>query len=181
MKYARLLLTGFLLFLATGCAAGGATDSALGEYGLQNADSRQVIDRLDQTNKDRGSGLNASVTYDAVVLEEDGRETTLPMPDDEFYLSVAPFVGTTHDCFNHSLTGCQGELSNVPMEVRITDSDGTVLVDEAVRTYDNGFVGFWLPKGIEGTLEFKAPQGTATASFSTFTDSPTCITTLQLV
>lgn len=180
MKFSRLLLPASVLLLATGCAAGSGSGSALQEFGLQDADSRQVIERLDKTNEDRGTQLNASVTYDAVVLQEDGKESILPMPEDEFYLSVAPWTGTTHECFNHNLVGCQGELSNVPMDVRITDAAGEVLVEDAVRTYDNGFVGFWLPKDITGTLEITAPQGSVTGGFSTYADSPTCITTLQL-
>lgn len=181
MKSARLLLSGIVLLLAAGCSSAAAPEPLLSEYGLEDADARQVIDRLDQTNEDRGSGLNASVTYDAVTVQDSGRESVLPMPGDEFYLSAAPWNTTTHDCFNHSLTGCQGELVDAPLQVRITDDDSAVLVDSAVRTYDNGFVGFWLPKDISGTLEISAPEGTATGTFSTFPDSPTCITTLQLV
>lgn len=181
MKFARLLLSGSALLLATGCAGGSGPVSLLEEYGLAGADTREVVERLDQTNEDRGSGLEASVTYDAVVVQEGGKESLLPMPEDEFYLSVAPWTTTTHDCFTHSLTGCQGELVDAPLDVRITDSNGAVLVDETVRTYDNGFVGFWLPKGITGSLEITSAAGNAAGSISTFADSPTCITTLQLV
>ncbi len=180
MKFARLLLPVSALLLATGCSAGSGSDSSLAEFGLQDADARQVIERMDKTNEDRGWGVNASVTYDSVVLDAEDGETVLPMPEDEFYLSVAPWIDTTHECFNHSLVGCQGELSHVPMDVRITDADGKVLVEDDVRTYDNGFVGFWLPKDITGTLEITAPMGSATGSFSTYEDSPTCITTMQL-
>lgn len=179
MKLLRLFLSGSALLLATGCAAGG-NDALLRSHGLEGADTRQVIEQLDQTNDDRDTGLSASVTYDAVVLQDQDDEVVLPMPEDEFYLSVAPWITTTHDCFQHSLSGCQGELVDTPLQVVITDSAGEVLMDGAARTYENGFVGFWLPKDITGTLEISSAEGTASREFSTFEDSPTCLTTMQL-
>ena len=179
MKALRLALTAAAVLAATACSAGGGgADAVLARHGLEGTDPRQVVEQLDRTNEDRDSGLAASVTYDEVALADDDGEAVLPL--DEFYLSVAPFSTTTHDCFHHSLTGCQGELVNEPLQVRITDDAGKVLVDEEVATYDNGFVGFWLPKDITGTLEVSSGRGTAVQPFSTSADSPTCLTTLQL-
>ena len=93
---------------------------------------------------------------------------------------MAPWTTTTHDCFHHSLSGCQGELTNTPVQVRITAADGTVLADESTSTYENGFAGFWLPKDITGSLQITSAAGTATQDFATFEDSPTCITTMRL-
>ncbi|MET4060669.1 hypothetical protein ABIB35_002220 [Arthrobacter sp. UYP6] len=190
MQLMRLILPVSALLLTAGCASGGTgsaagsaagSDDLLREHGLERATVSEVVEQLDRTNEDRASGLSASVTYDSVTLQDDGQEAVLTMPEDEFYLAVAPWTTTTHDCFHHSLSGCQGELVNTPVQVLITDAAGTVLVDDAASTYDNGFVGFWLPKDIAGSLTITSAAGTATGTFSTFADSPTCITTLRLV
>ncbi|CEA07026.1 hypothetical protein BN1051_00335 [Arthrobacter saudimassiliensis] len=178
MRALRLAFSAAALLAATACSSGDGADTVLGNHGLEGTDARQVVEQLDRTNEDRASGLAASVTYDEVTLTDEDGDAVLPL--DEFYLAVAPFSTTTHDCFHHSLSGCQGELVNEPLQVRITDDAGDVLVDEAVTTYDNGFVGFWLPKDITGTLEVSSAQGTAVQDFSTSTDSPTCLTTLRL-
>lgn len=183
MLMKRLVLSAAAVLLVAGCSSSGGNgaDALLEEHGLAGLGTLEAVEQLDRTNEDRATGLSASVTYDSVLLEDGGDTAVLPMPADQFYLSVAPWATTTHDCFHHSLTGCQGELVNTPVQVLITDVTGAVLVDEAVSTYDNGFVGFWLPKDIDGTLEITGAQGTATGTFSTFADSPTCVTTLQLI
>ena len=56
-----------------------------------------------------------------------------------------------------------------------------MLIDEARQTFDNGFVGFWLPRGIEATLTIELDEQVGTAAISTVNeDDPTCITTLQV-
>lgn len=182
MKPVLLSLPAAALLVATGCAAGTpGAEGLLREHGLQGLSTQEVVERLDATHEDRDAGLAGSVGYDKVVLTDGNAETTLPMPEDEFYLAVAPWTTTTHECFQHNLAGCQGELVGADLDVRITDASGTVLVDEAVTTHDNGFAGFWLPKDIAGTIEVSSDAGRAAAEFTTSQDSPTCLTTLRLV
>ncbi|MEZ5085417.1 MAG: CueP family metal-binding protein [Tessaracoccus sp.] len=88
-----------------------------------------------------------------LLTDDQQRETTIAMPEDEFYVSFAPYVSQTHDCHFHSLTTCVGELQNADVQVTVTDeASGETLVDEALTTYDNGFLGVWLPRDIDGTL-----------------------------
>ncbi|MFS4491238.1 CueP family metal-binding protein, partial [Dietzia kunjamensis] len=47
-------------------------------------------------------------------------------------------------------------------------------------TYDNGFLGLWLPRGITATLTIDHDGRTATAPISTGDDDLTCLTTMQL-
>src|SRR5699024_11690022 len=61
---------------------------------------------------------------------------------DEFFVSIAPFVETTHPCTNHSLTGCQGELVEKEFDVYIEDEEGNVVVDETMTSLKNGFIDF---------------------------------------
>ncbi|MDR7330646.1 CueP family metal-binding protein [Corynebacterium guangdongense] len=188
MKRAAILVTALALTL-TGCAAtdSGRDDAAISQadllaaHGLEGKDAREIITELDQTPRaERSTELMASIRIDELILSDDTGETSLPMPEDETYMSIAPYVNQTHDCFYHSLTTCTGELGNEPVHVTFRDDAGEAILDEEVTTYDNGFVGFWVPKGATGTIEVDHEGRTATADFSTEDDGATCVTTLQL-
>lgn len=155
----------------------------LAAHDLAGLDAAQVIERLDTMPvADRPADLIATVQPDALVLTDDQeRETQLPMPADEVYISIAPYREQTHDCHFHSLTTCLGELANAEVQVTLTGDGGDVLVDEVRQTYDNGFIGIWMPRGIEATLMVGHEGQTGTATISTMNDGDaTCITTLQL-
>jgi hypothetical protein len=115
-----------------------------------------------------------------VTVDAEGKEATWPLPEDVRYIAVAPYIEQTHDCYWHSLTSCQGEQGNQPVHITITDQAGAVLVDQDTTTADNGFVGFWLPKDITGTIRADLGGRTGSIEFSTAPGSPTCLTTLQL-
>ena len=151
---------------------------ALGVDGLSG---REIVDQLDRVpGPERRSDVMASVRPAELVVTDGARELSVPLPADEFYISLAPYVEGTHDCFYHSLTTCQGELASVPLDVLITTTDGEVLLDEQVTTFDNGFVGFWLPRGSAGTIEVRHEGRSATYEFTTDDDAPTCVTTVRL-
>lgn len=154
----------------------------LAARGLGDLDGPGLVDRLEALPTDeRPQDLYVSVRPDHLVVTADGEETTVPLPADEFYLSIAPYVDQTHECFHHSLTTCTGELGDEEVTVRVVDAaDGTVLVDETTRTHPNGFVGFWLPAGIDVEVTVEGDEGTATGTTSTNADDPTCLTTLRL-
>ena len=170
---------------ASSSAGDRATEAGLPEaYDLEDLDARAVIERLDaMAIAERPGGLRASVQPDALVLTDIQRgETRLPMPEDEVYLSIAPYRELTHDCHFHSLTTCIGELGNADVQVTLTDADGETVLDEARQTFDNGFVGVWVPRGlVDATLRITHQGRSGTATVSTAReDDPTCITTLRL-
>lgn len=155
----------------------------LADHGLSGLDVRQVIERLDTMPvADRPTDLLASVQPEALVLTDDqGRETRLPLPEDEVYISIAPYQDQTHDCYFHSLTTCLGELASEEVQVTLTGADGEVIIDEARQTYDNGFIGLWVPRDTEGTLTIEHEGQEANVRISTMKDDdPTCITTMRL-
>lgn len=157
------------------------SDPLLESLGVDGLSGRQIVDHLERVaGAERRSEIIASVRTDELVVSDGTRDVVVPLPEDVFYVSVAPYVSATHDCFYHSLTTCQGELSNEPVDVTITSSTGEVLHDGQVTTFDNGFVGFWLPRGAEGTIELDHEGRTGTHTFSTDADAPTCVTTAQL-
>lgn len=97
------------------------------------------------------------------------------------YVSIAPYKSQTHDCYFHSLTTCVGEMGNTDVQVRLTSGSGEVLVDEVRKTYDNGFLGLWVPRDIDATLRISHAGQIGTANISTKNeDDPTCITNLRL-
>jgi hypothetical protein len=162
--------------------APSAAAPLLARYGLQDMDAATIVDHLDRLGlQQRPSDLKASVRPTELQLTWGTKEYDLPLPSDRFYLSVAPYLDQTHECFFHSLTTCKGELGGKQVRVRVTDdADGSVLVDEEQTTYANGFVGFWLPRDIRGTVEITYAGHRGQASFGTDDDAPTCLTTLHL-
>ena len=156
----------------------------LASHGLEDLDAAEIVDALDQTPvAERPDDLLASVRPSEVVFTTaSGEETPMALPEDQFYLSFAPYVDQTHDCYFHSLTTCMGELSNEDFDVQIVDADtGETIVDETLSSFDNGFVGVWLPKGIEAELNVEHEGKSGSVDISTISDDDaTCLTTLQL-
>lgn len=165
----------------TGAPAAADASSLLRDFGLDGMDTREVIDHLDRLGGDeRPTDLMASIRTDEVVLSDGTRETTLPMPADELYVSMAPYVDQTHDCFFHSLTTCQGELVDADVDILVRDDQGEVVLEETTTTYANGFVGVWLPRDLTGTVALTVDGRSVEAPLSTTADSATCLTGLQL-
>jgi hypothetical protein len=166
-------------------AGSGAAQSETGlleAHGLGDMDAAQIIEHLDAMPVDeRPADLVASVGIDALTLSDGQQEVSRELPADSVYVAFAPYVDQTHDCFYHSLTTCLGELGSEPVEVTITDADtGEVLVDEETTTFDNGFVGYWLPRDISASIELVHDGRTGSVDFATDDSGATCITTLRL-
>ncbi|MGB3955785.1 MAG: CueP family metal-binding protein [Brooklawnia sp.] len=193
MKRPVILLAAFALVLA-GCsttpdasptasppANTAAQADFLAAHDLDGMDGQQIVDHLDRMPvAERPTDLMASVRADQLVLADVEQEVMVPLAEDRFYLSVAPYVDQTHECYYHSLTTCRGELANEDIGVRIVDETGEVLVDEQATTFDNGFVGFWLPREVDGTIEVTYDGRTGQSPFSTREDGATCLTTLRI-
>ncbi|AAM86945.1 hypothetical protein CQP30_12110 [Yersinia pestis] len=151
----------------------------LAQQGLAGKSAEQMVDAIDQSPQTRPLPYSASVTHTELILSDGQQKFVYPLGD-RFYLSFAPYINQTHPCFNHSLSGCRGELANTPFEVKITDNSGKVIMHQQVTSYQNGFIGVWLPRNIEGTLEVSYQGLTAVSPFATGAESQTCLTTLQL-
>jgi hypothetical protein len=154
--------------------------SALEGFGVEGSDVKAAITGLDQVDQERPLDVQASVRAHEVIFTGASGEVSMPIPGEEMYVSIAPYVEQTHECYYHALGGCQGEMTGEDVHVTITADDGTVLVDEDVTTYANGFVGFWLPRDVTGTVAVTAGDLTGETPFDTTDEGPTCITTLQL-
>ncbi|WP_261624993.1 CueP family metal-binding protein [Nesterenkonia marinintestina] len=180
----------------SGCGADPQTGST-GADGSAAPTSEQLLERLDADSEDpvevieqldtmpvedRPEGVFASVETDELILSDDtGDQAELSLPDDEVYLSAAPYVEQTHECHFHSLTTCVGEQRNSEISVKITDLDeDEVIVDEVTRTYDNGFIGYWVPAEAELEISIDHEEGSLTETVTTREGDPTCLTELRL-
>lgn len=161
-----------------------AGDALLADRGLEGLDAREIIDRLDALpTAQRPDDLMVSIRPNELIITDGAQlETTLPMPDDQFYVSIAPYVDATHDCYFHSLTTCTGEIQNADVHMLVTDTDsGEILIDETRTTFDNGFVGLWLPRDSDVTVAIEYDGRSATTDLSTSSDDDTtCVTTMKL-
>lgn len=124
---------------------------------------------------------NASITSEQlIVTESDNSEKVYELLEDEFFVSIAPFIEQTHPCADHNLTGCQGEMIKEDFVVHIEDEEGNVVVDETLTSEENGFIDLWLPRDKNYKINISNGDKTAESEFSTFTGDNTCITTIQL-
>lgn len=123
----------------------------------------------------------ASITSEElIVTNSDESETFYPLPEDEFFVSIAPFINETHPCTDHSLTGCQGEMVEEEFDVYIEDVEGNVVLEDTLNTEANGFIDLWLPRDKEYNITINHNGKKVESEFSTFKQDGTCITTMQL-
>ena len=162
----------------------GSVSQMLDALNLDAADPKTMIETLDAMPvAARPGDLVVSVLPTSLRLQPgEPDEVSIPLSEEYFYLSIAPFVSETHPCTFHSLTTCLGELQHTPIELTVTDTaSGAVVVSKDTTTADNGFVGVWLPRGGEFSVRIDSDQGSAEQTVKTGDEDPTCLTTLQLV
>ncbi len=190
-----VVLTLSLGLAVTGCSAdptpegtqsanSESVETLLTEHKLNGLEAKEIVNTLDKMPvADRPTNLMASVRPSGLIVS-DGADVsgTLPLPTEEFYVSVAPYISQTHECHFHSLTTCRGELSKQPIHITITNLDtGEALVDEDTTTFDNGFIGYWIPKDIKASITITAQNKSATTQIATASEEDaTCVTTMQL-
>lgn len=143
----------------------------------EHRSATSVIEELESAPvSDRTSDLMATVHPDHLMLaNRAGESLRLELPEDSFYLSIAPGTDLDRSCVFHSLTTCLGERPNTPVSITVTDASGVTLLHREARTGDNGHTGVWLPSGITGTVTVICEGITATRGFSTRADAPTCL------
>ena len=78
------------------------------------------------------------------------------------------------------MSSCQGELPETKFDVRATDQNDNILVNETVTTLRNGFLELWLPRNRTIKLIIQESDRQASGEIGTFDNSKTCVTTFQL-
>ncbi|WP_282856379.1 CueP family metal-binding protein [Pseudoclavibacter helvolus] len=173
--------------MLTGCTPSPAPiddTEIFAEYDLDGLDVRELVETLDAMPLDeRTETFTASIDATTVRFTDQHEHTAeVQLPGDEIYVSIAPYQLQTHDCYNHSPTGCLGELRNTELRVTATDTaTGDAILEGNMTTFDNGFVGIWLPRDIQVAISITYDGQTATSKLSTAgEDAQTCLTTMRL-
>lgn len=153
--------------------------SFLAKNGLENKTTPQMVEYINRLQQDRPLNFSAAVTSTELTVS-DGKEAHSYPLGDKFYLSFAPYITYTHPCYNHNLSSCTGELKNTTFKVKIIDQQGKVIASNNMTSYQNGFIGVWLPRNITGTINVTYNGLTAVTPFATGNDSQTCLTSVKL-
>lgn len=149
------------------------------KYNLADKNIYELVYALENNEFDR-SLISSSIENDKVKITIEEELFEYNLPNDEMYISIAPYIETTHDCFSHSLTGCQGELINQEIQIVILDELGLIISDELYFSGKDGFIGIWLPK--DEIYEFKIYYQALETSMqiSTRNELKTCYTEGEL-
>jgi hypothetical protein len=128
--------------------------------------------------EDQKAAINS---HQLIVTDSDESQVTYDLPEDEFFVSIAPYIDSTHPWQTHSLTGCQGELVEEEFDVLIEDEEGNVILEEKVTSQANGFIDLWLPRDMTYQVTINQDGKVAEQELSTFEGDDTCVTTMQLM
>ncbi|AXH99136.1 hypothetical protein DV702_04930 [Sporosarcina sp. PTS2304] len=171
----RWIVLGLLMaLLSAGCSNEQTND----DTPSPEVEIKQLVN--DYTVRNAVAASASITSSELIVTDENKQVTTYDLPEDEFFVSIAPFVTSTHPCDIHSLTGCQGELVEEEFTVHIKDSQGHVVVDEIKKTEANGFIDLWLPRDETFTVTISQDDKKSVSDITTFDGDNTCITTMQL-
>lgn len=175
MKFKLIAMLLLIAALSVGCSNESVSEN---KEVQQTSDIKELVNDYTVGNAQAAS---ASITSsELIVTGEDKEVTTHALPEDEFFVSIAPFNKVTHPCDVHSLTGCQGELVEEDFDVLIEDSKGNIVLNENKKTEANGFIDLWLPRDETFTVTIKQDGKETTSEITTFDGDNTCITTMQL-
>lgn len=160
--------------------ANASNDSITKVVSKEHPTNNEVQELIDGYSEREIKDSGASITgQDLIVYHEEGEEK-YPLGEELFFISFAPYIDTTHPCETHSLSGCQGEMVNEDVEVVIKTEDGEIIFDETMSTGGNGFINLWVTRDQTYELKIFYEGKEVSQSFSSFSNSATCITTLQL-
>ena len=152
-----------------------------GDSSSNSEDTENIIGLVEEYSGNMDVAEEASIdSHELVVSADQGEEDVYDLPEDNFFVSIAPYVDETHPCEIHSLTGCQGEMIEEELEVHIEDADGKVHKEEKMSTEENGFIDLWLPRDQTYDITIEQDGKTVQSEFSSYEGDDTCITTMQL-
>ena len=121
------------------------------------------------------------VTPDAVNFKfRDGKTASIPLPDDEMLVSIAPYINKTHECATHYMSSCDAELKNKPVKIKAVSADNKIVFNKTVKMPPTGFYDLWLPRNQDITITVSALGKKTTGKIFTYKNSKTCETTLKL-
>lgn len=174
----KIIISVVVLLTIVGLSA-CSSDNNLESVGLDGLSGKEILTGI-ADGRIAVDDFGISVYDDELVVILENERISVDMPEDEFYVSVAPYINTTHECLYHSATGCRGELKSETFFVEFIDEDGNVIISEDMTSLSNGFIDLWLPRNIEGTLTITQGELSTSKVISTEAGEPTCETTMHL-
>lgn len=175
MKLKIVASLAFIVILLVACSGEGSRDET---KSFDTKEMKELV--LDYTTRNIQAESASITSTELIVKDNDNQEKVYDLPENEFFVSIAPFINETHPCDIHSLTGCQGELVEEDFDLHITDSAGNVILNKTKRTEANGFIDLWLPRNETYNVTITQDGKTTESKISTFKGDNTCITTMQL-
>ena len=175
MKFKVLGVFMLLTILLIGCSSNNSEESK-----NETGDIKELVNNY-SAGAVEGEDTASITATELIVTDKDNKESVYELPEDEFFVSIAPFIDETHPCKDHSLTGCQGEMVDQDIGIQIEDEDGKLIVDETANTGANGFVDFWLPRDQTFQVKISYDGKQVDSNISTYEDDGTCVTTMQLI
>jgi hypothetical protein len=151
----------------------------LKESGLNGKTITEMVAFLEDSVDEKGID-NASINQKQLVLTSGSSKYEYDLPEDQFYLSIAPYLTYNHPCGIHNLITCRGELSNTTIHVKVLDENNQVILDDDYESGSNGFFGIWLPRDQTLTLTVTYGDLEVTKTVTTMDSSNTCLTELKL-
>lgn len=159
-----------------------STDPDYNQYydSLSNLDYKAAIAKGNEWHYSVPKIKTYVTTKEAVFEFPDGRVVKKSLPNDLFYMAVAPFVNGTHTCETHYPSSCDGEMKEKQFTVSAVDENENSVFNGNITSLKNGFIELWLPrnKNIKLSISYSGLNGTET--LPTKDDSRTCITTIRL-
>ncbi|HLS60415.1 MAG TPA: CueP family metal-binding protein [Virgibacillus sp.] len=173
MKLKMIIMTLLIPIVLGACSTASTSEVENG-----TVDIKQLVqDYSEGTINDQSASITGT---ELIITENDDQELVYDLPEDDFFVSIAPFIKETHPCSIHSLTGCQGELVDKELDVYIEDMEGSVIVDQTMNSEANGFIDLWLPRDQNYQVNISYDGKVTESEISTFENDDTCITTMQL-
>lgn len=160
----------------------GEKTNEINEPVVTQGQTDNIKELVESYSANKQTDEKASITSrQLIVTDIKNNETVYDLPEDEFFVSIAPYINETHPCKDHSLTGCQGELVGQEIDVFIENEKGEIIVDEKLTTLENGFIDLWLPRNEAFIIQMEYDGKKVEGDLATFDEDGTCVTTLQLL
>jgi len=145
--------------------------------------SLDILDAIHLANKwaNKYPDITIYVTYTQLIIEyPNNTNAFIPIPENQMYVVIAPYIETTHACETHYISSCQGELKETEFDLIIKEKDGAIFFDGSMTSLKNGFIELWLPKNNEFDLSIFLNSQKVQLNINTFETGITCITTAKL-
>src|SRR5690625_7664904 len=116
-----------------------------GKSASEELDSKDVKELVQNYSVGKITDQTASITStQLIVTDSSDNESVYDLPEEEFFVYIAPFINETHHCEYNSLTGCQEEMVDKDFDVYNEDMDGNILLDDTLNSEIYGIIHLWI-------------------------------------